>query len=98
MLWEGWEQLPQLLSSEMELEHEALQSQKEPWNIFEPSRIPLSAVCGVWCCSWAQEGAVAQVGCCSQWVIWLNNCPQGCEQGNFVVQRFQGTNTACAHP
>lgn len=46
MLWKGWEQLPQLLSSEMELEHEALQSQKEPWNIFEPSRIPLSAACG----------------------------------------------------
>lgn len=46
MLWEGWEQLQQLLSSEEELEHEAGQSQKEPWNISEPSRLALSAACG----------------------------------------------------
>lgn len=46
MLWEGWEQLPQLLSSSEELEYEAGQSQKEPWNISEPSRLAFSAASG----------------------------------------------------
>lgn len=46
MLWEGWEQLPRLLSSEMELEHEAVWSQEELWNTSEHSRLLLGAACG----------------------------------------------------
>lgn len=85
---EGWEQLPQLLSSEVELEHEAEQSQKELWNISEPRILPLSAACGFLVLFLGTGRCCGPAGMLSQWVICLNKCPQGCEQGGFGVQRF----------
>lgn len=86
MLWEGWNSSSPLRGS-WNMRHSGI---RRSCGIFlSPEGFPSMLPVGFWGCSWAQEDAVAHVGCCPLCVICLNKCPQGCEQGDLGCKDFR---------